>query len=416
MISLVSLATWLRGEVQKRRLPARRRARKPVLEVLEDRNLLAFWTTVSPMPTARAFLAGTRGADARIYAIGGTSDSFSALNTVEAYNTSTGIWSTRAPLNIARMNLAAASNFDARTYAFGGDGGEGGEVAAFSSVECYSPFSNTWTLVAPMHTGRTELAGVRGASALIYAIGGRDASFNTLNTVEAYNTQMNLWTFVAPMNTPRRLEAAALAPDGRIYVFGGMDQFGNVLNSVECYSPFSNTWSFVAPMPTPRFSLAAAPGPNGRLLVMGGQDQFFNVLNTVQSYNPSTTLWSTVVPMPTARFGLAAALGADSAIYAFGGEDSTFTIIATTESLHAISGFAGAAPGGKPALPAAIEPTSGPENVASPGLQANNPRVVQRTRGGDNTLLHKGAELVFAAGADRLSADLADTLFARGSG
>jgi N-acetylneuraminic acid mutarotase len=418
MITLVSLATWLRGEVQKRRLPARRRHRKPVLEVLEDRNLLAFWTTVSPMPTARAFLAGTRGADAFIYAIGGTNDGSTALNTVEAYNTNSGIWSTRAPMNIARMNLAAASNFDARTYAFGGDGGEGGEVAAFSSVECYSPFSNTWTLVAPMHTARTELAGVRGADGRIYAIGGRDAGFNTLNTVEAYNTRMDVWTFVAPMHTPRRLAAAALAPDGRIYVFGGVDQSFNVLNTVECYSPFSNTWTFVASMPTARFSLAAAPGPNGSLLALGGQDQFGNVLNTVESYKPNTNLWSTVVSMPTARFGLAAALGADSGVYAFGGEDSTFTIIATTESLRSISGFAGAAPGGKPAFPAAIEPTSGPENVAlpvSPDLQASNPGVVQRTRSGDNAL-HKGTDLVFAAGADRLSADLADTLFARGTG
>src|SRR5581483_6243170 len=33
------------------------------------------WTTVAPMPTARGFLAGVRGADGRIYAIGGLNNS-----------------------------------------------------------------------------------------------------------------------------------------------------------------------------------------------------------------------------------------------------------------------------------------------------------------------------------------------------
>ena len=206
---------------------------------------------------------------------------------------------------------------------------------------------------------------------------------------------------------------------GRIYVFGGVTPTsGDVaVNTVEAYSPTTNKWTFVAPMPTARFSVAAAPGPNGSLLVLGGQDQFGNVLNTVESYKPNTNLWSTIVSMPTARFGLAAALGADSRVYAFGGEDSTFTIIATMQCLQSLSGFAAAAPGGKPALAAAGEPTSGPVTVArpvSPGLEANNPWVVRQTRG-DNAL-HMAADLVFAAGANGLSTDLADTLFARGTG
>jgi hypothetical protein len=59
-----------------------------------------------------------------------------------------------------------------------------------------------------------------------------------------------------------------------------------------------------------------------------------------------------------------------------------------------------------------MEPASAPENVSSP-LVMSVGSLAPANHGGDDAL-HAQADLVFAA-ADPLAADVADTLFARGS-
>ena len=54
------------------------------------------WSTVASMPTPRYALAAVAGADGRIYAIGGAMGlGFSPLSTMEAYTPFTNTWSTR---------------------------------------------------------------------------------------------------------------------------------------------------------------------------------------------------------------------------------------------------------------------------------------------------------------------------------
>src|SRR2546427_476234 len=144
MFSLMS--PWFRREVRsgrrsRRPLSARRPPWRPWLEVLEDRNLLSFWSTVAPMPTARSDLAAARGTDGRIYAIGGHADSL-PLNTVEAYSPNTNTWSTVAPMSTPRAYLAAAAGSDGRIYVFGGFDNMGNIL---NTAEAYSPSTNTWS-------------------------------------------------------------------------------------------------------------------------------------------------------------------------------------------------------------------------------------------------------------------------------
>jgi N-acetylneuraminic acid mutarotase len=195
------------------------------------------------MGTARKLFAGALGGDGRIYAIGGVTTAFTALSSVEAYNTSTTLWSPRASLNTARFDFGAATGLDGRIYAIGGFNSAD---VVIGSVECYT--SNTWTFVASMPTPRRNIAVVTGSNGLIYAIGGAtggDVS-STTNIVEAYNPSTGSWITRASMNTARYYPAAALGPDGRIYVFGGTDSSLTRLNSVECYSPTANKWAPVA--------------------------------------------------------------------------------------------------------------------------------------------------------------------------
>ena len=71
------------------------------------------WTTVAPMPTARAILAEAApcpsgGSGICVYAIGGSNESV-ALSTVEAYIPASNTWTTVAPMPTARFLLAAAA-------------------------------------------------------------------------------------------------------------------------------------------------------------------------------------------------------------------------------------------------------------------------------------------------------------------
>src|SRR2546427_804011 len=79
---------------------------------------LGFWTTVTPIPTARAFGAAATGQDGLIYVFGGHNGSL--LHTVEAYDPSTDTWATKNPMLTARDTNAAVTGPDGRIYAIGG--------------------------------------------------------------------------------------------------------------------------------------------------------------------------------------------------------------------------------------------------------------------------------------------------------
>src|SRR6185369_8985381 len=94
----------------------------------------------------------------------------------------------------------------------------------------------------------------------IYVIGGNvSGSSNPVTTVQAYTPGTNTWTTVAPMSVARHELGAALGSDGRIYAVGGRDAASTPLTTVEAYTIGTNTWTTVAAMPTARRGLMAAP-------------------------------------------------------------------------------------------------------------------------------------------------------------
>jgi len=240
------------------------------------------WTEVASLLTARYDLAAAAGADGRIYAIGGWSKS-SSLSTVEVYTPSTNTWTEVASMPTARDGLAAATGADGRIYAVGGwAGGEG-----LGAVEVYTPSTNTWTEMASLPTARTGLAVAPGPGGSIHAIGGLVdfGVMSRLSTVEVYTPSTNTWTKVKNMPTARYNLAAAMGADGRTYAMGGND--GTSHRSIaEAYTPSTNTWTKVTNMPTARSSLAAAAGADGRIYAIGGQNGSSAVLSTVQVYTP----------------------------------------------------------------------------------------------------------------------------------
>lgn len=70
-----------------------------------------------------------------------------------------------------------------------------------TSVECYDPTIDRWTLVGEMQAPR-EGAGLTNFDGILYSVGGYDGS-HVLSSIERYDPRTGQWTGLAPMTTRR---------------------------------------------------------------------------------------------------------------------------------------------------------------------------------------------------------------------
>jgi N-acetylneuraminic acid mutarotase len=109
---------------------------------------------------------------------------------MDAYDPASNTWSPRAPLRTPRGLFAAAAGPDGRIYVMGGflmGPGSTEDPTGLTSVEVYTPATNSWATIAGMPTGRFELTAATGGDGRIYAMGGRDGfSGPRFSTVEIY--------------------------------------------------------------------------------------------------------------------------------------------------------------------------------------------------------------------------------------
>jgi uncharacterized protein (TIGR03437 family) len=162
------------------------------------------------MPTARTSLA-VGVVDGILYALGGL-NSGAGLNTVEAYDPSTGVWYGRAPMRRGRMYLGVGV-VDHRLYAVGGS--DPHNIYSSKRVtEAYDPASNSWSDRAEMPRDRIVF-GTAVAGGILYAVGGLGEA-----EVDAYDPAVNVWSTAARLPFARgNLSAAAVG--GFLYALGG---------------------------------------------------------------------------------------------------------------------------------------------------------------------------------------------------
>ena len=70
-----------------------------------------------------------------------------------------------------------------------------------TSVECYDPTIDRWTLVSEMQAPR-EGAGLANLDGILYCVGGYDGN-SILNSIERFDPRTGQWTGLAPMSTRR---------------------------------------------------------------------------------------------------------------------------------------------------------------------------------------------------------------------
>ncbi|MBI5554322.1 MAG: hypothetical protein HY920_00525 [Elusimicrobia bacterium] len=199
-------------------------------------------------------------------------------------------WTTKTPMPAARAEFAIAvvSN---KIYVIGG---ESDSYDVVQTVEEYDPTTDTWTSKADMPTARVALiAGVVGGK--IYAIGGYDAGYNVLATVEEYDPGTDTWASKTDMITARSNLSCGVV-NNKIYVIGGEDSSYNPFKTVEEYTPAGDTWLAKADMPTAR-SFLGCEVVNDKIYAMGGYDGNSTFFATVEEYDPGTDIWSTKTDM-----------------------------------------------------------------------------------------------------------------------
>ncbi len=197
-------------------------------DVMEDR-----WEAVTSMPTARGWLSLT-AVDGTIYAVGGeTVDldvfDFDILDTVEAFDPTTGEWTKRAPIDEAR-NAHGATALDGRIYIVGGWGSGGAAVNPLDTMEIYDPATDRWEHgpdVDPMPEGGRHALSASAVGPFVYVVGGRGfddllgaRQLTSLDRVERFDVRSRRWQTQPRLSVPQR-DHSSVVIRGVVYVAGG---------------------------------------------------------------------------------------------------------------------------------------------------------------------------------------------------
>jgi N-acetylneuraminic acid mutarotase len=219
---------------------------------------------------------------------------------MERYDLSSGQWSVAAAMSTARSGFGACL-LAGELYVIGGfiTDPRGHYVESLSSVEKYTPSSDTWSAVAPLPSPRCEHAAVAVGPA-IYVLGGH-ASIESqdLASMLKFDSTQGTWSTVAPMPAPRRCHAACVIGSD-IYVFGGSLRFEDQ-SSIFKYDTVSNTWSTLAPMPLPCADHSVSVLGGNQLYIVGAGDDAKGVLR----FDTASGVWSSLGPTLNEKCGSA---------------------------------------------------------------------------------------------------------------
>lgn len=178
-----------------------------------------------------------------ICVVGGTGDAGESLADVTFFNPHEQQWKPGTRMLQHRSRLALAL-FKGELYAIGGSDVK----EPLSTVEKYSPITNTWELIAPLNRARRSCAAIVTRFG-IYVLGGFSDVF--LHSVELYNAELDEWSYQIPMMEARS-DLCAVFYDQRIYAIGGSNSSSTQLRSVERFDLINRKWETVAAMNAPR--------------------------------------------------------------------------------------------------------------------------------------------------------------------
>ncbi|NXN95531.1 KLH35 protein, partial [Rhinopomastus cyanomelas] len=169
-----------------------------------------------------------------------------------------------------------------KVYAVGGFDG----FCRLSSVECYDPFSNRWSAVAPLPQAASSAA-VASCLNKLYVLGGAVADTANTDTVQCYDPEEDQWSLLSPTPFQQRC-LSAVCLDNFIYVVGGL------LSQIFSYDPRTDSWRAVAALPGPLESCGLTVC-GGKIYVLGGRDERGEGTDRAFAFDPAA---GAVEPQP----------------------------------------------------------------------------------------------------------------------
>ncbi|MHC5038073.1 MAG: Kelch repeat-containing protein [Planctomycetota bacterium] len=237
------------------------------------------WTAQVPMTTPRMGACSAVVGNT-IYVFGGTLDYVNILNTVEAFDSSTGTWTTGlTPMPTPRADAMCAA-VGGKVYVIAG--GNGPPYAEVATVEAYDPVGNTWTTgLANIPTARTR-APCAAVDGKIIVIGGLRPSVALPGSVsEIYDPATDTWATI-PNPPTLTWDAAGVGLGAMFYQMGGRAMVGGSIDEVWAYDIHRRFWRPRKGIPTSRFYLTAAPLKDVIYAVGGGQ--MFTLQSEVEAF------------------------------------------------------------------------------------------------------------------------------------
>jgi M6 family metalloprotease-like protein len=285
------------------------------------------FSVTQPLATARQHHSSTLLGSGKVLVTGGDANSSNYLASAELYDPVTGTWSPAGSMSVARSYHSATLLRNGQVLVAGGNGDSG----PLDSAEIYDPSSNSWITAGGSVMGSTHFAHTATllGDGTVLVAGGLDPDFGAITTVEIYTPSSNSWRTVTPMPHLRFGNSATLVTGGKVLFAGG-----SAVEGAELYDPVSDSWSSAGAMQIPRGWHTATALLDGKVLVAGGSD-FVNSPNSYSSsaelYDPVSNSWSAVGPMNVGRQSHSATLLKDGTVLVTGGEYTSNGTLASAE-------------------------------------------------------------------------------------
>lgn len=189
-------------------------------EVWKYNGALDKWIQIESLSVARwrHKMAVHQG---KVYVIGGF-DGNQRLSSVEAYDPFHNRWTQVTPLAEGVSSFAAAG-FDRWIYVIGG--GPNGKLAT-DKVQCWEPGMDSWEVRAPIPV-ETKCTNAVTFKNCIYVVGG------AMHAMYCYSPLSDSWTLVTRLG--ERASCAIAACNNKVFITGGRDNKNQVISTVMCW-------------------------------------------------------------------------------------------------------------------------------------------------------------------------------------
>lgn len=253
------------------------------------------WSTIGSMIEPRSQQTTNMTADGKVYVFAGNTN-VGMSNTVEVFDPTTNTWGSAGNISIGRMNHTSTLLPNGKVLIVGGfDGSD-----FLSSCELYDPITQTSESAASLHLGRHDHSTILLQSGKVLVTGGRigGADGIYLNEVELYDPSTNTWTVLADMHSSRIIGTLVEFSDQTVLAAGGRATANNATQESDLFDPTTSTWTETDSMKERRHWQGESLMPSDRYLITGGiKDAVWTshydveVSNTCEWYDKTNRSW-----------------------------------------------------------------------------------------------------------------------------